>query len=96
VALDAAGLRVVEGVAATVQVQLPGSLLVAGDWKSVRQGTEHNGKKDLPTMIGHVGRNLEMRRAVLPLVVSTTIALAFCSLAAATAAIATVSVVSVG
>ena len=49
-----------------------------------------------PVMMGTEGRYFEMRRAVLPLVESTMIALAFCSDAAATAAIATVSTVSVG
>ena len=49
-----------------------------------------------PVMIGTAGRNFEIRRAVFPLVDSTKIALAFCSDAAATAAIATVSTVSVG
>ena len=53
-------------------------------------------EKDQPVMIGILGRYLEMRRAVLPLVERTRIPLAFCSEAAATAAIATVSAVSVG
>lgn len=39
---------------------------------------------------------MEIRRAVFPLVERTRIALAFCSDAAVTAAIATVSTVSVG
>ena len=43
-----------------------------------------------------LGRYLEIIRAVLPLVESTRIALASCSDAAATAAIATVSTVAVG
>lgn len=47
-------------------------------------------------MIGTEGRYFEIRRAVLPLVESTMIAPAFCSEAAATAASATVSTVSVG
>lgn len=47
-------------------------------------------------MMGTGGRYLETRRAVLPLVDSTMMALAFCSSAAPTAATATVSEVSVG
>ena len=47
-------------------------------------------------MIGHEGRYLDTRRAVLPLVERTTMALAACSLAAATAAMATLSAVGVG
>lgn len=50
----------------------------------------------LPVMIGTEGRYLEIKRAVCPLVERTMIALAPCSEAAATAAIATVSAVSVG
>ena len=50
----------------------------------------------LPQIIGMLGRYLETRRAVLPLVDKTRIALAPCSDAAATAAKATVSTVSVG
>ena len=51
---------------------------------------------DVPAMMGTGGRYLEMRRAVLPEVERTTMALAFCSAAAATAATAMVSAVSVG
>lgn len=47
-------------------------------------------------MIGTFGRNLEMRRAVFPLVDKTRIAPAFCSSADPTAAIETVSTVLVG
>lgn len=47
----------------------------------------------VPVMMGTAGRYFEMRRAVLPLVERTMMALAFCSAAAATAAIATVSAV---
>ena len=50
----------------------------------------------IPVMIGTLGRYFDTRRAVLPLVDKTIIAEAFCSEAAATAAIATVSTVSVG
>jgi hypothetical protein len=52
--------------------------------------------KILPVMMGTLGRYLEMRRAVLPLVERTRIAPAFCSIAAPTADIATVSTVSMG
>jgi hypothetical protein len=52
--------------------------------------------KIIPVMMGTLGRYLEMRRAVFPLVERTRIAPAFCSLAAPTAAIETVSIVSVG
>ena len=51
---------------------------------------------DTPVIIGTLGRYLEMRRAVLPLVESTRMALAFCSDAAPTAAMDTVSAVGVG
>jgi FAD/FMN-containing dehydrogenase len=54
------------------------------------------GKRNIPVMMGTFGRYLEIRRAVLPLVESTRIALAFCSEAAATAAMDTVSTVCVG
>lgn len=47
-------------------------------------------------MMGTEGRYLEIKRAVFPLVDNTIIALAPCSKAAATAAMATVSAVSVG
>lgn len=50
----------------------------------------------IPVMMGTEGLYLDTRRAVLPLVDSTMMALAFCSEAAATAANATVSTVSVG
>ena len=46
--------------------------------------------------MGTEGRYFEIKRAVAPLVESVMMALAFCSEAAATAAIATVSAVSVG
>jgi len=46
--------------------------------------------------IGTFGLNLEIKRAVFPLVDRTRMAPAFCSMAAPTAAIATVSTVSVG
>lgn len=49
-----------------------------------------------PVIIGTFGRNLEMRRAVFPLVDKTKIAPASCSRAAPTAAIETVSTVPVG
>jgi hypothetical protein len=50
----------------------------------------------LPVIMGTRGRYLEIKRAVFPLVESTKMALALCSVAAATEARATVSTVSVG
>jgi hypothetical protein len=47
-------------------------------------------------MMGQTGRYLETRRAVVPLVVRTRIAPAFCSRDALTAAMAQVSVVGQG
>lgn len=52
--------------------------------------------KHIPVIMGTHGRYLEIKRAVFPLVDNTIIAPAFCSKDAATAAMATVSAVSVG
>lgn len=49
-----------------------------------------------PQMMGHAGRNLERKRAEIPLVERTMMAPAFCSIEAATADMARVSAVSVG
>lgn len=57
---------------------------------------DHLFGRNSPVRIGTLGRYFEIKRAVFPLVDKTRIAPASCSEAAATAAIATVSTVSVG
>lgn len=98
VSLDASGFGIPEGVAASVQVDLTGSLLIASDCRGRCEQHDANrgNAKLVPVMIGTLGRYLEIRRAVFPLVERTKMALASCSEAAATAAMATVSTVCVG
>lgn len=82
-----------------MEVELAGGNLVASDCggrrdqHGSRKGEE---KENALVMMGHWGLYLETRRAVLPEVDMTRMAPAFCSMAAATAAMATVSEVGVG
>ncbi len=93
--LNTSWLRVPEWVASTMQVDLARSLLVSGHCKLVSspQPTE---KRQRTGENGTLGLYLEINLAVSPLVDNTKSALAPCSFAAATAAMATVSAVCVG
>lgn len=88
------------GVASTVKVDLASGLLVAGDCEASegqRRVFSYTKKQnDILVMTGQGGRYLETRRAVFPEVDMTRMAPAFCSRAAATADMATVSEVGVG
>lgn len=94
------GLVVIERIAAAMQVDLAGGAFVPRHCKVVNQlavrssAARERGRARVS--IGQLGRYLEIRRAVLPDVDITRMAPAFCSSEAATAAIATVSVVAVG
>lgn len=79
-----------------MQVDLAGGLLVPRDCYSISLIEKSLIKERIPVMMGTLGRNLEMRRAVFPLVDRTRIAPASCSIEDPTAANATVSTVLVG
>lgn len=78
-------------------MDLSGSLLVPRDCRTTPSVTVDTKREwDALVMTGHEGRYLETKRAVFPLVDMTMMAPAFCSIAAATAEMATVSEVVVG
>ena len=97
-ALNPPGFGVPHRVARPVQVKLTRSLFIPSDYvRRCEQTPAAFITCGHPlVMIGTWGLYLATNRAVFPLVERTTIAHAPCSVAAATAAMATVSTVSVG